>query len=60
MSNQPEEDLHIRRIMDEGTILVVSLAKGEIGEGPRHVACHPRVQDDPGPQRTSPHGPDLL
>ncbi|WP_439372634.1 type IV secretory system conjugative DNA transfer family protein [Bradyrhizobium sp. DASA03120] len=28
----PEEDLHIRRIMDEGKVLLVNLAKGHIGE----------------------------
>jgi hypothetical protein len=28
----PEHDLHIRRIMDEGQILLVNLAKGRIGE----------------------------
>ncbi|MGD1083043.1 MAG: type IV secretion system DNA-binding domain-containing protein [Candidatus Sulfotelmatobacter sp.] len=28
----PEEDLHIRRIMDEGRVLLVNLAKGRIGE----------------------------
>ena len=29
---QPEHDLHIRRIMDEGKVLLVNLAKGRIGE----------------------------
>jgi hypothetical protein len=28
----PEEDLHLRQIMDAGGVLVVNLAKGEIGE----------------------------
>jgi type IV secretory pathway TraG/TraD family ATPase VirD4 len=28
----PEKDLHIRRIMDEGQVLLVNLAKGHIGE----------------------------
>jgi len=28
----PEQDLHIRRIMDEGQVLLVNLAKGRIGE----------------------------
>jgi type IV secretory pathway TraG/TraD family ATPase VirD4 len=28
----PEKDLHIRRIMDEGKVLLVNLAKGRIGE----------------------------
>jgi type IV secretory pathway TraG/TraD family ATPase VirD4 len=28
----PEHDLHIRRIMDEGQVLLVNLAKGHIGE----------------------------
>jgi len=28
----PEQDLHIRRIMDEGKVLLVNLAKGRIGE----------------------------
>lgn len=28
----PEQDLHIRRIMDEGGVLLVNLAKGRIGE----------------------------
>src|SRR5260221_2066952 len=28
----PEKDLHIRRIMDQGQILLVNLAKGRIGE----------------------------
>jgi type IV secretory pathway TraG/TraD family ATPase VirD4 len=28
----PEKDLHIRRIMDEGQVLLVNLAKGRIGE----------------------------
>ena len=28
----PEKDLHIRRIMDEGRVLLVNLAKGRIGE----------------------------
>jgi type IV secretory pathway TraG/TraD family ATPase VirD4 len=28
----PENDLHIRRIMDEGKVLLVNLAKGHIGE----------------------------
>lgn len=28
----PERDLHIRRIMDEGQVLLVNLAKGHIGE----------------------------
>lgn len=28
----PEKDLHIRRIMDEGKVLLVNLAKGHIGE----------------------------
>lgn len=28
----PEEDLHFRKIMDEGQILLVNLAKGQIGE----------------------------
>lgn len=28
----PEEDLHIRRIMDEGKVLLVNLAKGHLGE----------------------------
>jgi type IV secretory pathway TraG/TraD family ATPase VirD4 len=29
---KPEHDLHIRRIMDEGKVLLVNLAKGRIGE----------------------------
>lgn len=29
---EPAEDLHIRRIMDEGKVLLVNLSKGEIGE----------------------------
>jgi hypothetical protein len=29
----PEKDLHIRRIMDQGQVLLVNLAKGHIGEG---------------------------
>src|SRR5207248_5537245 len=28
----PENDLHIRRIMDQGQVLLVNLAKGRIGE----------------------------
>jgi hypothetical protein len=28
----PDEDLHIRRIMDEGKVLLVNLAKGRLGE----------------------------
>jgi hypothetical protein len=28
----PQQDLHIRRIMDEGQVLLVNLAKGRIGE----------------------------
>ena len=28
----PEKDLHIRRIMDEGMVLLVNLAKGRLGE----------------------------
>src|SRR5713101_6733457 len=28
----PEQDLHIRRIMDQGQVLLVNLAKGHIGE----------------------------
>jgi type IV secretory pathway TraG/TraD family ATPase VirD4 len=28
----PEKDLHVRRIMDEGKVLLVNLAKGRIGE----------------------------
>src|ERR1700693_3030550 len=28
----PKQDLHIRRIMDEGKVLLVNLAKGRIGE----------------------------
>ncbi len=28
----PEQDLHIRRIMDEGKVLLVNLAKGRLGE----------------------------
>ncbi|MHC2275422.1 type IV secretory pathway TraG/TraD family ATPase VirD4 [Bradyrhizobium diazoefficiens] len=28
----PERDLHIRKIMDEGRVLLVNLAKGQIGE----------------------------
>src|SRR5438552_7278909 len=28
----PQKDLHIRRIMDQGQILLVNLAKGRIGE----------------------------
>jgi type IV secretory pathway TraG/TraD family ATPase VirD4 len=28
----PEKDLHIRRIMDQGQVLLVNLAKGHIGE----------------------------
>jgi hypothetical protein len=28
----PKEDLHIRRIMDEGRVLLVNLGKGEVGE----------------------------
>jgi Type IV secretion-system coupling protein DNA-binding domain len=28
----PEEDLHVRRIMDEGKVLLVNLAKGLLGE----------------------------
>jgi len=28
----PERDLHVRRIMDEGKVLLVNLAKGRIGE----------------------------
>jgi type IV secretory pathway TraG/TraD family ATPase VirD4 len=28
----PEKDLHVRRIMDEGNVLLVNLAKGRIGE----------------------------
>lgn len=28
----PEQDLHIRRIMDDGKVLLVNLAKGRIGE----------------------------
>jgi type IV secretory pathway TraG/TraD family ATPase VirD4 len=28
----PEKDLHIRRIMDEGKVLLVNLAKGRLGE----------------------------
>lgn len=28
----PEKDLHIRRIMDRGEVLLVNLAKGRIGE----------------------------
>src|SRR5207247_5528303 len=28
----PEKDLHIRRIMDQGQVLLVNLAKGRIGE----------------------------
>ena len=28
----PEQDLHVRRIMDEGKVLLVNLAKGRIGE----------------------------
>jgi len=28
----PKEDLHIRRIMDEGGVLLVNLGKGELGE----------------------------
>src|SRR5215475_588117 len=28
----PEEDLHVRRIMDEGRVLLVNLAKGRLGE----------------------------
>ncbi|MCP3396934.1 type IV secretory system conjugative DNA transfer family protein [Bradyrhizobium sp. CCGB20] len=28
----PEEDLHLRQIMDEGKILLVNLAKGHVGE----------------------------
>ncbi|WP_246740467.1 type IV secretory system conjugative DNA transfer family protein [Bradyrhizobium sp. LCT2] len=28
----PERDLHVRRIMDEGRVLLVNLAKGRIGE----------------------------
>jgi hypothetical protein len=28
----PEKDLHIRRIMDQGRVLLVNLAKGHIGE----------------------------
>ncbi len=30
--SDPEEDLHFRQIMDEGKILLVNLAKGQIGE----------------------------
>ena len=30
--NAPDEDLHFRRIMDEGQVLLVNLAKGQIGE----------------------------
>jgi type IV secretory pathway TraG/TraD family ATPase VirD4 len=29
---EPKHDLHIRRIMDEGSVLLVNLAKGRIGE----------------------------
>ncbi len=29
---EPQEDLHFRQIMDEGKILLVNLAKGQIGE----------------------------
>ncbi len=29
---EPEEDLHFRQIMDEGQILLVNLAKGQIGQ----------------------------
>jgi len=29
---QPKHDLHIRRVMDEGKVLLVNLAKGRIGE----------------------------
>jgi hypothetical protein len=28
----PDEDLHVRRIMDEGKVLLVNLAKGRLGE----------------------------
>src|SRR5258706_10490877 len=28
----PDEDLHIRRIMDEGKVFLVNLAKGRLGE----------------------------
>lgn len=28
----PEQDLHVRRLMDEGKVLLVNLAKGRIGE----------------------------
>ena len=31
-SRRPKQDLHIRRIMDEGQVLLVNLAKGRIGE----------------------------
>jgi type IV secretory pathway TraG/TraD family ATPase VirD4 len=29
---KPDQDLHVRRIMDEGKVLLVNLAKGRIGE----------------------------
>lgn len=32
MLTAPEKDLHIRQIMDEGQVLLVNLAKGQIGE----------------------------
>ena len=32
MLTQPEEPLRLRRVMDEGQVLLVNLSKGEIGE----------------------------
>jgi hypothetical protein len=39
----PEKDLHIRRIMDQGQVLLVNLAKGHIGEDSSSLLGGPLV-----------------
>jgi len=34
---QPKSSIDLRRIMDDGRILIVNLAKGPLGEGPAHL-----------------------